>query len=102
MQNSGKQQLNTFPILIRDSKYSEKEIDSLLEEAIDKARSTKIYMIYSSGEFLYPYDGCHLIEKLESSDLECHIYNLIDDGFNDHSDVGKFFKPFFIKTLQDL
>lgn len=102
LQNSGNQQLNTFPILIRDSKYNEKEIDSLLEEAIDKAKLTKIYMIYSSGEFLYPYDGCHLIEKLKTSDLECHLYNLIDDGFIEHSDVGRYFKPFFIKKLHDL
>ena len=35
LQNSGDQQLNTFPLLIHDSKYNEKEIDSLLEDAID-------------------------------------------------------------------
>ena len=102
LQNSGKHQLKTFPLLVKDSKFGEKEIDSLLEDAITNAKTTKIHMIYSSGELLYPQDGCHLIEKLKGSGLDCRLYDLLDEGFTEHSDVGTYFKPFLLKTLSEL
>ena len=100
LQHSGKHQALTLPIILKDAKFTEEQIDALLEEAVKNANgNTEINMIYSSGEFLYPTDSSHLIELLKNSGLKCHLHDYIDKGFNEHSDVGKFFKPFLLKTL---
>lgn len=80
-----------------------KKLDSLVESALDYACKTgytpEIHVLFSKNELTYERQIKDLIVKLES----CRFPTvLIEETFDDHNDVGKYFGPYLKKILVKL
>lgn len=102
MQHSGEHQKKTLPMVLENSNYSEEDIDALVADAVKLPdRKTKIHLMYSSEERAYPVDLHLLVDQLRESKLACYLYDMVDQGYTDHSQVAKYYKPFLLKKLHE-
>lgn len=75
-------------------------LDSLVENALENSSKAgltpEIHVLYSKNELTYERQIRDLLIKLDS----CRFPSvLIEETFEDHSDVGKFFGPYLKKLF---
>lgn len=75
-------------------------LDSLIEKQLDKAEKSRCYpeihILYSKKELTYERQIKDLLLRLEGSRFPTI---LVEETFEDHSEVGKYFGPYLKKLF---
>lgn len=83
-----------------DTKEDVEYLNSLLPNLVKNSEELpNLYLHIGSGEFHYKDHVKHMIDDLEKREV---TYNLDIPDYNSHGDVGKYFIPFLVPTIEEL